>query len=207
MSSSSDLEQPASFSSTRLAAPGTGMLSGREHEQLAPSSDAPKIARFIAPQPSPPSRIMVDIRGANLAKNYKVYICQEPQRNIDIATAWSGLQALGGLCITLLTIQKLWEDVRFIRILRSELSKLSTLAGSLTDDDGNAVRPASVATPRHRRQPPQAYVFEPVATRWYWRCRAAASTPRRQSAINPTQAQLPYSSPSMVSCLLPNQPC
>ncbi|GLC76255.1 hypothetical protein PLESTF_001756000 [Pleodorina starrii] len=135
-STASERPQPVP-SSGRTQSAAAGAPSGRERDQSATSTDGQKVAgaRYLAPQSTPQSRIVVDIRSANLDKDYNVYIKQEPQRDVDIASVWSGLQALGGLFITVLTIQKLWEDIRFIRLLRRELS---TLVGSLTDAGGGA---------------------------------------------------------------------
>ncbi|GIL68562.1 hypothetical protein Vafri_21814, partial [Volvox africanus] len=132
-STASDRQQSPPINKARDAA--ARLPAGREREQSAPSSEASNvaIARYIAPQSSPQSRIVVDIRSANLDRDYNVHIKQEPQRDIDVASAWSGIQALGALCITVLTIQKLWEDIKFIRLLRRELS---TFVGSLTDAGG-----------------------------------------------------------------------
>ncbi|GLI71635.1 hypothetical protein VaNZ11_016909, partial [Volvox africanus] len=126
----SDRQQSEPINKARDAA--ARLPAGREREQSATSSEASNvaIARYIAPQSTPQSRIVVDIRSANLDRDYNVQIKQEPQRDIDVASAWSGIQALGALCITVLTIQKLWEDIKFIRLLRRELS---TFVGSLTD--------------------------------------------------------------------------
>lgn len=78
---------------------------------------------------SPPgsnSRVVVDIRGANLDHNYTVWIENQPpkgkRQSVDIASGVlsvsNTLQALGGVIFTILTIWKVWEDARYVRALR-----------------------------------------------------------------------------------------
>ena len=77
---------------------------------------------------------MVDIRGANLNHNYNVWIKQQPQgrseggdgspkSTVEVENRGAGhvtnvVQSIGSVLVMLLTIQKLWEEVRFIRYPR-----------------------------------------------------------------------------------------
>ncbi|GFR50293.1 hypothetical protein Agub_g12483 [Astrephomene gubernaculifera] len=110
--------------------------SNPKREHAPASSDGRHITRIVAPQSSQQQRIVVDIRSTDLDKDH----ARSRESNSDLEnvlrSAWGGLQALGGVVITILTIQKLWEDIIFVRLLQRELSKL---VGSLVDPGGDAL--------------------------------------------------------------------
>eukprot|EP00195_Chlamydomonas_chlamydogama_P015115 CAMPEP_0202912416 /NCGR_PEP_ID=MMETSP1392-20130828/57693_1 /ASSEMBLY_ACC=CAM_ASM_000868 /TAXON_ID=225041 /ORGANISM="Chlamydomonas chlamydogama, Strain SAG 11-48b" /LENGTH=142 /DNA_ID=CAMNT_0049603307 /DNA_START=112 /DNA_END=537 /DNA_ORIENTATION=+ len=76
------------------------------------------------------SRITVDIRGNNLDSNWNVYVKrQEAEYNQvenNIRSVSNTLNAVGGVVISVLTIVKLVEEIRFMRSLRGELSSIAS---------------------------------------------------------------------------------
>lgn len=55
-----------------------------------------------------------DVRGSYLDNDYSVWIKREPppraqELEAGVQSAWALVQGVGGLIITVLTIQKLWE--------------------------------------------------------------------------------------------------
>lgn len=114
--------------------------------------------------PAQPSRVLVDIRGANLdSNNYAVWVEKRPrrQRAQQAAEAMEGsvmlfssaLQAVGGVLVTILTIQKLLEELKLLRGLRRSSSK-SAGSAAHRHSTGKVVNPAgsseaAFALPKH----------------------------------------------------------
>lgn len=84
--------------------------------------------------PAQPSRVLVDIRGANLdSNNYAVWVEKQPRQQraqraaetmeSGVVFVSSTLQALGGVLVTVLTVQKLLEELKLLRGLRKSSAR------------------------------------------------------------------------------------
>lgn len=110
---------------------------------------------------SQPGRVLVDIRGANLdASKYAVWVEKQPrrQRAQQAAEALEGsfsvcsaaLQAVGGLLVTILTVQKLVEEIKLLRGLRKSNSRSAGngRAGGKTHKPATTGMEAAFSLPR-----------------------------------------------------------
>eukprot|EP00878_Enallax_costatus_P003487 GHUV01003700.1.p1 GENE.GHUV01003700.1~~GHUV01003700.1.p1 ORF type:complete len:749 (+),score=279.78 GHUV01003700.1:282-2528(+) len=117
-----------SFEQQQRSAPNsTAATQSSYNPQSAPPSVLVTPAHSAAP--NQPSRVLVDIRGANLdSNNYAVWVEKQPRRQRaqraaeamegGVALFSSTFQALGGVFVTVLTIQKLLEELKLLRGLR-----------------------------------------------------------------------------------------
>lgn len=103
--------------------PGDG--SGRQSNAgPAGSSGKPGSGGGEGKRDAPPAgRITVDVRGTNLhANNYSIYVKQQPAaiQNVELGvrSVTNSLASLGGVLVTVLTIHKLVEEIRLMRLLR-----------------------------------------------------------------------------------------
>lgn len=151
-------QQPAAFP------PSTAPV----HSSTTAHNPPPATVRVTPQSPglaAQPSRVLVDIRGANLdSNNYAVWVEKRPrrQRAQQAAEAMEGgvmmmsstLQAVGGVLVTILTIQKLLEELKLLRGLRrsSNVSAGSTATRSSTSKTPNPAgssNDTAFALPKH----------------------------------------------------------
>lgn len=113
---------PVSTASDQPAQPSQSQPSTASHNNS-------QQAAGNAPEAPPQGRIAVDVRGTNLqANNYSIYVKQQPVavQNIELGvrSISNSLASIGGLVVTVLTVQKLVEEIRLMRMLRRYASRM-----------------------------------------------------------------------------------
>lgn len=145
---------PSSSSSSISITPAAGKLSGGSPGARPPAARPAAAAAGAAPAPpkallhgarSPDgsSQVVVSIRG-DLRDGYDVKVNRQPRALSGFHSTATALQVVGGLTITVLTIVKLWEEIRLARSIRKELRSLVSpgdaegrVAGRKEDEAGS----------------------------------------------------------------------